>query len=225
MTRDSANRRPLTPEAMGEYWDQYFSAKGMPWGSEPSDSAIDACARFLRQDFKNILVPGVGYGRNAKVFTERGMNVTGIEVSAKAAELARQYLGNGPVIHVGSVADMPFDDAAYDGIYCYALIHLLDGPARRRFIASCHEQLRAGGEMIFVALSKRSPMFGNGRLLEKDRWLMDNGLPVFFYDRDSALSEFHGYGTIEIDDLEEPIKFMDGAAPLHCIRIRCDKEQ
>jgi len=28
---------------------------------------------------KNILIPGIGYGRNARIFLEQGMAVTGIE--------------------------------------------------------------------------------------------------------------------------------------------------
>lgn len=36
---------------------------------------------FLEKNVKDILVPGIGYGRNAKVFIDNGINVTGIEIS------------------------------------------------------------------------------------------------------------------------------------------------
>jgi hypothetical protein len=51
------------------------------WGFEPSDSAIPAKDFFLEKKIKDILLPGVGYGRNAKVFLENGIKVTGIENS------------------------------------------------------------------------------------------------------------------------------------------------
>jgi hypothetical protein len=43
----------------------------MLWGGEPSRSAV-----FAHADAKEILIPGLGYGRNAKPFLERGMSVT-----------------------------------------------------------------------------------------------------------------------------------------------------
>ena len=39
-----------------------------------------------RDKVKDILIPGVGYGRNAKVFIDNGINVTGIEISKTATQ-------------------------------------------------------------------------------------------------------------------------------------------
>ncbi|WP_406600937.1 class I SAM-dependent methyltransferase [Mangrovimonas aestuarii] len=36
------------------------------------------------------------------------------------------HYGNHINVYCGSVVDMPFDDKPYDGIFCYALIHLLN---------------------------------------------------------------------------------------------------
>lgn len=43
---------------------------------------------------KNILIPGIGYGRNAQVFRENGMSVTGIEISQTAIDLAKKHFGD-----------------------------------------------------------------------------------------------------------------------------------
>jgi hypothetical protein len=51
----------------------------MMLGTEPSRSAVFARDYFARAGAKEILIPGIGYGRNAKPFLERGMSVTGIE--------------------------------------------------------------------------------------------------------------------------------------------------
>lgn len=42
-------------------------------------------------------------------------------------------------IHLGSVTDMPFDNRLYDGIFCYALIHLLNKTERKKFIREGYE--------------------------------------------------------------------------------------
>lgn len=61
-----------------------FAEKQTIWGFEPTLSAIFAKDYFVRLGIKNVLIPGVGYGRNAKLFIEHGMSVTGIEISKTA---------------------------------------------------------------------------------------------------------------------------------------------
>ena len=69
------------------------------------------------------------------------MAVTGIEISKTAVEMAGKHYGKAMTIHHGSVTYMPFDDCRYDGIFCYALIHLLDSNERKKLIRDCYNQL------------------------------------------------------------------------------------
>lgn len=39
---------------------------------------------FLEKKIKNVLISGIGYGRNAKVFQDNGMRMTGIEIPKNA---------------------------------------------------------------------------------------------------------------------------------------------
>lgn len=102
---------------MTEFWESSFIEKQTMWGGEPSDSAILTKDFFLEKKVKDILIPGIGYGRNAKVFIENGINVTGIEISKTAINLARKNGLDNISIYHGSVTDMPFDNKLYDGIY------------------------------------------------------------------------------------------------------------
>ena len=61
-----------------EIWEAVFADKQMMWGLEPTLSAIFAKDYFVRMGVRDVLIPGVGYGRNAKLFLEHGMSVTGI---------------------------------------------------------------------------------------------------------------------------------------------------
>lgn len=75
---------------MTEIWESSFIENQMMWGFEPADSAIMAKDFFLEKNVKDILIPGIGYGRNAKVFMDNGIDVTGIEISKTAIELAKE---------------------------------------------------------------------------------------------------------------------------------------
>lgn len=177
------------------------------WDFFPSDSAIRTLHIFRANKFNHILIPGIGYGRNAKLFIDNGFEVTGIEISTSAIELAKANRVN-CLIHHGSVTSMPFDDKKYDGIFCYALVHLLNRTERRNFLKACSDQLKENGLMVFVLASKQSDMYGMGRYLSKDRYRISEGLNVFFYDTESATKEFSAYGIIECREIEEPVKFM-----------------
>ncbi|MFJ7932092.1 class I SAM-dependent methyltransferase [Peribacillus sp. NPDC096448] len=207
---------------MTEIWESSFIENQMMWGFEPSDSAILTKDFFLEKEVKDILIPGIGYGRNAKVFTDNGINVTGIEISKTAIELARQNGLNLNIFH-GSVTDMPFDNKLYDSIFCYALIHLLNNHERDKFIKACYNQLKPNGYMIFTTISKEAPMFGKGKQLGKDYFEIMEGVKMFFYDSDSVKQEFGNYGLIEFSEVVEPHKNMESKPPFKFIMVKCQK--
>ena len=95
---------------MTEFWEENFIEKQEMWGLEPSRSAVLTKDFFAQEAVKNILIPGIGYGRNAQVFRDNGITVTGIEISKTAIELARKHFGARITIHHGSVTDLPFDN-------------------------------------------------------------------------------------------------------------------
>ncbi|MFS0762431.1 class I SAM-dependent methyltransferase [Peribacillus phoenicis] len=208
---------------MTEIWESSFIENQMMWGFEPSDSAILTKEFFLEKKVKDILIPGIGYGRNAKVFTDNGIHVTGIEISKTAIELARQNGLDLNIFH-GSVTDMPFDNKLYDGIFCYALIHLLNNRERDKFIKACYNQLKPNGYMIFTTISKEAPMFGKGKQLGKDYFEIMEGMKMFFYDPDSIKQEFGKYGLIEFSEIVEPHKNMENKPPFKFIMVKCQKD-
>lgn len=208
---------------MTEFWEESFIKHQMMWGFEPADSAILTKDFFLEKGARDILIPGIGYGRNAKVFIDNGINVTGIEISKTAIDLARK---NGIDINIfnGSVGDMPFDNKIYDGIFSYALMHLLSKSEREKFIKDCYNQLKPNGYMIFTTISKDAPMFGKGKQLGKDYFEVFEGVKMFFYDSESVKEEFGEYGLIEISEVVEPHKNMPDKPPFKFIMIKCQKQ-
>lgn len=189
---------------MSEFWEDAFVSKQLMWGLGPSRSALFARDRFVRSGAKDVLMPGIGYGRNAKALIDAGMAVTGIEISGTAIELARSQLGLDIPIHHGSVTDMPFDDKQYDALFCYGLLYLLDAPGRAKVLRECYRQLKPGGEMIFSVISKRAPMYGQGERIGDDWYRMPYGVNLFFYDAVSIARDFGPYGLCEVAEVDEP---------------------
>lgn len=190
-----------------EFWEANFAEKQAMWGFEPAPSAVLARDLFVAQGVKSVLIPGIGYGRNAQVFKDSGMEVTGIEISATAIALAQKHYGTGMAIHHGSVTDMPFDDKLYEGIFCYALIHLLDSGERQKLISDCYNQLSVNGYMVFVAISKAARTYGQGRHLGPDRYEVFPGVQMYFYDKEAVDMEFGNAGLFAIEEVNENYPF------------------
>lgn len=207
---------------MGEFWDLSFIEKGMMWGNIPSNSAVHSKDSFLLQGIKDILIPGIGYGRNANIFLENGIGVTGIEISETAVNLAKKNIPN-IKIYNGSVMNMPFDNHLYDGIFCYGLIHLFNRTERRKIIESCYNQLKSEGYMIFSVISKDAPMFENGKKLSKDRFKMVSGVKLFFYDENSIKKEFKNFGLLGFREIYEEGGNSENKKMLKFLIIECKK--
>ncbi|GAB6429882.1 class I SAM-dependent methyltransferase [Bacillus luti] len=207
-----------------EFWESSFIEKQTMWGFEPTDSAILTKDFFLEKNVKDILIPGIGYGRNAKVFIDNSINVTGIEISKTAIDLAKQNGLEGISIHHGSVNDMPFDSKLYDGIFSHALLHLLNKHEREKFIKDCYNQLKPGGYMVFTTVSKKAPMYGKGKQLDQDYYEVMEGIKMFFYDSESIKQDFNKYGLVQVSEIDEPNKNMVNKPSINFLMIKCKKE-
>ncbi|MFD2285004.1 methyltransferase domain-containing protein [Pedobacter petrophilus] len=209
---------------MTEFWEASFKDKQEMWGWEPADSAVLTLELFNKQKSKKVLIPGFGYGRNAKIFIDNGFQVTGIEISESAINLAKRQFAESIKIYSGSVYSMPFDSELYDGIFCYALLHLLSAQERVKFINDCYNQLRPNGYMVFVSISKLDFRFGQGKELSTDTFETWPGLNLFFYDEDSIKLEFGNYDLINAEILNEPLKDLGDKPAQRFWYITCHKK-
>jgi SAM-dependent methyltransferase len=208
---------------MEEFWEQNFKDKQRMWGEEPAEVTFGVNSLFQEHNFKNVLVPGFGYGRNAKIFMENGIDVTGIELSETAISIAKQSIERSYKIHHGSVVNMPFDTELYQGIYCYALLNLLNASERKKFIQDCYNQLVVDGIMVFVTLSIKDHRYGKGKEMGKNNFHTKHGISLLFYDLDSIAEEFEPFGTYNAVEINEP-SINTGAKPSEKFwKISCRK--
>lgn len=192
---------------MTEFWEEAFKDKKEMWGFKPAKSAVLTKDFFVENNVKTVLIPGIGYGRNAQIFKDNGMTITGIEISQTAIDLGQKHFGNDLKVHHGSVTEMPYDNNLYDGIFCYGLIYLLNKEEREKLIQDCYKQLTENGLMVFTAITKEAQTYGQGTYISKDRYEMFGGVRIFFYDRETIEEEFAKAGLFEITEVTENYPF------------------
>lgn len=185
-----------------EYWERRFIKGGKIWGDRPSNTAFYALDLFKRHNLNKILVPGAGYGRNAKLFTDANLDVVGIEVSKSAINIAKKFDPKTRFFH-GSVLDMPFKDEKYDGIYCFNVLHLFLKNARILFLSKCYNQLKIGGFAFFVVFSDKERSFGKGKQVEKNTFESKPGRPVHYFSESDLRKHFRKFSVIETGTIED----------------------
>jgi SAM-dependent methyltransferase len=186
-----------------EYWDKRYESEGKIWGEQPSLTAKYAAVLFQRANIQSILVPGSGYGRHTKFLSESGFNVTGIEISATALNLAYKFDLHSR-FYQSSVLDMSFDNHRYDGIFCFNLLHLFLEKERRVFIAECERKLEKWGGMFFSVFSEKETSYGEGREVEKNTFESRPGRPAHYFTEEDLKEHFAKYNIVESGIMEDP---------------------
>ena len=200
-----------------EYWNKRFLNEGKIWGLLPSKTAIHALELFQSYNIKKVLIPGMGYGRNSKVFSSQNFVVSGVEISDIACTMAKEYDPNTRIFK-GSVLDMPFTKEIYDAIYCYNLLHLFFRSERVLFLKKCYDQLKEEGLIYFAVFSDKEKTYGKGKSVEKDTFESKPCRPVHYFSEQDLIEHFKDFLIIEtgiVTDEEE-----HGAEGMHVHVLR-----
>ncbi|MDA8337311.1 MAG: methyltransferase domain-containing protein [Peptococcaceae bacterium] len=176
---------------MTGYWNQRYAAEGMIWGTGASPTAAFALELFGRKPGGRLLVPGAGYGRNARFFAENGYRVTGVETAATAVAMAVRLDPRSAYLH-GSFLDIELEPGTFDAVYCYNVLHLFRAAERHLFVQKCLSLLRSDGVAFFTAFSERAESFGRGNMVEPNTFESKPGRPVHYFTEEDLVQSFSG---------------------------------
>jgi ubiquinone/menaquinone biosynthesis C-methylase UbiE len=165
---------PLSDEDVARHWD----ANANQW-SDHVRRGWDAYREHLNNPAffemvgdvrgKTLLDAGCGEGYNTRLLARAGARVTGIDLSLRMIELAREEENRGPLdirYEVASFSDLSlFGDAAFDAVI--STMALMDGSDLEGALREFHRVLPPGGDLFF---SITHPCF----MTRGYNWLRDN---------------------------------------------------
>jgi SAM-dependent methyltransferase len=187
---------------MNQYWDQRYIAEGRIWGEKPSSTAEYALKLFQAQAVKKVLVAGSGYGRNTKLFSDAGLDVTGAEISFEACRLAMTYDPKTRVFNK-SVLDMSFLPGKYDALYAFNVLHLFRQAERKTFIRECGKRTKQNRPMFFTVFSEKEESYGKGAEVEKNTFESKPGRPVHYFSEADLREHFKNHDILETGLIED----------------------
>jgi len=207
-----------------EYWEKRFVDGGRIWGIKPSKTAYYALELFKKHDLNKVLVPGAGYGRNTKLFTDAYLDVVAIEISESAISIARMFNPKTKYFH-GSVLNMPFSNNKYEGIYCHNLLHLFLKDDRILFLKKCYEQLKYDGYVFFVVFSDKESSFGKGKQIEENTFESKPWRPTHYFIESDLKEYFKDYSVIETGIIEDSENHGELGPHTHVLRYIFAKKE
>ncbi len=184
------------------YWDERFATEHRIWGDTPSTSAYHALTLFKRYPIEKILVLGVGYGRNAQVFSNAGYHVVGLDISKVALDLGAKFDPK-TTFHDLSVFHLEQLEETFDAIYAFNLLHLFLKVERETIINQCLHVLNPKGLLFFVVFSEHETNFGVGKQIEPNTFETRPNRPAHYYTEADLLRQFHGTTILESGFFEE----------------------
>jgi len=186
--------------AVADFWDRNVAnwkiAADLEPGSAPFFAEVERY-RFDKLDYlprvvdygayagQRILDVGCGLGTDLSRFAKGGAEVTGIDISARAIDLAtdnfRQRGLDGTFQQMDG-RQMTFPKGSFDFVYCHTVLHFTPDPDA--LIAEVHRVLRPGGTAFFMAINRQSWLYALHRVAKvKIDYLDSPVFDPFDYDR------------------------------------------
>jgi SAM-dependent methyltransferase len=204
---------------MKDFWNKRFRDEGIIWSDNPSRSALSAIEKFKPYPVRDILILGIGYGRNARPFINSGYSVSGVEIADEAIKILNKsdLISKIDKIYLGSLLEMPFDNKLYDAIFSFNVLHLFCEADRITIIEKCKKILNSNGLVYSTAMSEFDLDFGKGAEIEKNTF-DKKGKPVHFFTDSDIREHFIDFEIIDTGLIDEPEEHGDSGKHVHKCR-------
>jgi len=136
----------------------------IPWNSEtPPEILVDLVKSGKVKPCRAIDL-GCGAGNYALFLASAGFDMTGVDISSRAIEIARENAAKRGIRCTFLVADLLGDlheiRDPYEFAYDWEVLHHIFPEDRERYVRNVHRILRPGGKYLSVCFSDEDPQFG-----------------------------------------------------------------
>ncbi|HMG33339.1 MAG TPA: methyltransferase domain-containing protein [Blastocatellia bacterium] len=155
-----------------EYFDaieRYRYSEYAPWMREWTHNWMRGWTREgVESDGPRVLEVGFGTGTDLLQFARAGAVVTGIDLTPRSVEIARQRFavyGYEAELLVGDGESLPFPQNAFDIVYSFGVLH--HTPDTRGGVRELYRVLRPGGRALVMLYNRGSLYYWIGLMLKR----------------------------------------------------------
>lgn len=169
----------------------------IPWNIEtPPDALVELVENGKVKPCKTIDF-GCGAGNYAIYLASIGFDVTGIDISPTAIEVARENAKKkeikGNFLAADVLGDLEEVKETFDFAYDWELLHHIFPEKREKYVKNVYRLLNPGGKYFSVCFSEKDPQFGGSGKYRETRL----GTVLYFSSEEELRDLFGPYFHIE----------------------------
>lgn len=196
-------------------WEEVFSKKRFGGTWYPNEGVVRFTARHIKRrvgievhdvkrDVKRILDVGCGNGRHVVFFAEQGFDVSGIDISKEAIEIAKTWLAKRELkadLKVGDIEKLPFDNEHFDVVISTEVLDHISFLKSKKVMNEIRRVCVTNGYIFITLRSTEDSEFGRGKKVDHNTFVLQKG-----YEKEIIQ---HYFDLEEIKDLLEGFKVFD----------------
>ena len=136
----------------------------IPWNVETPPDILDDLIKSKNLSPGKVIELGCGVGNYIRYFSGMGFDATGVDISEKAIDIARELAQKAGVtcefIAADVLGDMSEIKSKYDFVYDWELLHHIYPEDRNKYIENVQKLLKPEGHYMSVCFSEESAQFG-----------------------------------------------------------------
>ena len=174
-------------------WDKDYGLRGKLWGGAVHNlPTIGVGSRVLEL--------GSGNGKSFSALTSRGLAVTAIDFSPRAALMSHHVAlqaGAGAVA-IADARQLPFSAGTFDAVIAIHIIGHMCENDRERIVNESMRVLKEEGVLWFSGFACEDLRFGKGRLVEPQTFERANGTVTHYFSEKEVQELFYGLAPIKV---------------------------
>ncbi|MBF0506717.1 MAG: class I SAM-dependent methyltransferase [Nitrospirae bacterium] len=159
-------------------WDRkWMTEEGRAGWTRPEQDVIDIVPLLRLRSVNTVLDLGCGVGRHSLLLASEGFAVCSLDASAAGLEIARSNARDAKLpidFCCSKMTDLPYSADNFGYVLAWNVIYHGDPFIVERSLKEISRVLRRGGIFQGTMLSKRNVLYGNGRLIAKDTFIIDD---------------------------------------------------
>ncbi|RSD35147.1 MAG: methyltransferase type 11 [Methanohalophilus sp.] len=198
------------------YWDKIYSKRinGLWY---PREGVVKFVARFIkrrvgidRYDMKSeankVLDLGCGNGRHVVFFAEQGFEVSGIDISSEAIEIAKAWIKKKNLMADLKTADaekIPYEDNSFDIVISDGVIDHVSFDKAMLIMNEVKRVLKPKGYVYIKLRSTEDSECGRGDIVGPNTYILANGyekgIIQHFFDQNEIKKLFDGFTLLDLE--------------------------
>lgn len=157
------------------HWDELHSKGALDhYSKDPSSFAYEIAG--LLPPHQKILELGCGAGNDSNYFAALGHKILATDFSDTAIQKNREnYHADNLTFETLDISKpLPFKNNSFDLVYARLSLHYFSNTTTREIFEEIKRVLKPGGLLGFVCKSNKDPLYGQGKMIEKDMYESDH---------------------------------------------------